>query len=278
MNEYLDLICKRYKNKKKNTTNWAAFYHFLNEIINESYQKTETHIHLGETIEVFFVITDLIDDLMDKDKEEVNVIVEKQTLLPDIVIKNLKELESIVSKKQYYAFIDHINKSLCFQYKESIYQVDRNSDEEKYFDLVKRSIYLVQAIAFLVNENIPDFLLTAIECYAISSQIINDVNDLKKAKSYDILDKKGTLPIIKSIELAKNNNDFNFIENYETLSRFNCSTEDYNKIIENIQCSGAIEYSQLVAFYYHKKSKLLFIQEAPSKKILIENYFDSLWR
>jgi hypothetical protein len=45
-----------------------------------------------------------------------------------------------------------------------------------------------------------------------------------------------------------------------------------------IQSSGAIEYCQLMAFYYHKKAKVLFIQEAPSKKKRIENYFDSLWR
>lgn len=278
MNEYFDLVWKRYNVKKQKIFNWASFYHLLNEVIKESYQKTDYSTSLGKTIEVFFVITDLIDDLMDNDQKEVNVIKQKPHLVKDILVKNLQLIEKFVSKNQYDTFLDYINRSLYFQYKEANYQVNKDSTEEIYFELVKRSIYLVQSIAFLSDENISGSLLTAIECYATSSQIINDLNDLKKIKSYDVLDKKGTFPIIKSMELAKENKEIDFIENYESLSRFNYSLEKYNKVMKYIQSSGAIEYCQLIAFYYHKKAKVLFIQEAPSKKKRIENYFDSLWR
>lgn len=278
MNDYFDLVWKNYNAKKQKIFNWAGFYHFLNEVIDVSCQKSDYNTSLGETIEVFFVITDLIDDLMDNDKKEVNVIRQKSYLVKDILIKNLQMLKTYVSDNQYDTFLNYINCSLYFQYKDVKYQINKDSTEKDYFELVKRSVYLVQSIAFLVNENVSGRLLTAIEYYATSSQIINDLNDLKKIKSYDVLDKKGTLPIIKSVELAKENKELNFIGNYVSLSRFNCSLEKYDKVMKYIQSSGAIEYCQLMAFYYHKKAKVLFIQEAPSKKKRIENYFDSLWR
>lgn len=167
----------------------------------------------------------------------------------------LTQLECLVSKQSYQQFISYIADSLNFQQLESKYQLSIISKEADYFKLVNRSVFLMQSIVFLVDSAPSLPLLDAIKFIAISGQIDNDLADLGKDISYDLLDNKGIIPLIKTIEWAKEEKEKELIDNLLNLNRGNYTIPKVKAILNQINNCPSITYCHLLKLSFENESK-----------------------
>lgn len=237
--------------EKKNQFSWKIYVEILQISLNKKSNK-----EISRWVDDFIIITDLIDDLMDKDRPEINKVLSRnQDQLFNYLLFILKKLKNIVSKQSYRKFINHISNSLLIQKKESEYQLSIASKESDYFQLVNRSVFLMQSAIFLVDHNPPLPLLDAIEFIAISAQIDNDISEFEKDLPYDLLDNKGTLPLIKTVEWAREEEKLDIVEKLLKLERSNWTEYKLESVLEQIYKSPSIPYCHLLKAFYENQAK-----------------------
>lgn len=264
MRSFNEIIWEEHQKKRKGHFKWNDFLSFLQMIL-----KKEINSSLPDIFERFILVTDLVDDLMDNDNNTDLKFVHEELL--NELGSVLCALRKVVDKNCYDSFIVCISLSLYYQHRESQYSLHLGSEEEDYHELVKRSVYLMQSGVYLIEPNPSSFVLDGIKHFAISAQIDNDVSDLTKARSYDLLDKKGTLPLLKSVDWAKENSKKFFFYNLLSLHR-NIESDRYTSLLEVIQQTGAIEYCQLISLYHRNKAKECFTRENTKEEEKIRDF------
>lgn len=267
-NPLVTYILDEYKSKKKDRINWGNYFTFLQKLMGKKVDP-----YLETIVEIFIVLTDLVDDMMDKDNEKTRLLLkENQAELSEILFLAFTAIRIRSSKEQFGFFVDKITESLLIQYEESQYQVTEKSNEEDYFYLVDRSVYLMQSIIYLVDPKPSEAILEAVKLVAYNAQIENDINDLGKYRSFDLLDKKGTLPIIRTIEWAKKNDCTLFKEKFSQLNRKEVTNEVYDYILEMIKESGSIEYCRLLSLSFQIRALNVLTNEYPTQEERIHKF------
>lgn len=264
MRSFDEIIWKEYQKKRQGIFKWNDFLSFLQKILGKGIKNS-----LPDIFQSFILVTDLVDDLMDDDNNTDLKFMQKE--LSSALQNVLNSLQKAVDKNCYESFIACISFSLLYQYKESQYSLHSDSKEEDYNELVKRSVYLMQSAAYLIDKNPSPLVLNGIHHFAISAQIDNDLSDLTKTRSFDLLDNKGTLPLLKSIDWAKENNKKDFLDDLISLNR-NVRSDKYKSLLETIQQIGVIEYCQLISLYHRNKAGEYFIKQNPKEEKLIRNF------
>lgn len=209
-------------------------------------------------VDEFVIITDLIDDLMDGDRPLIHSsLLENREELFQYLFYKLKFLRELISSAAYQQFIRLITESLYYQLLDCDYKITLESKESDYFRLVLRSVYLMQAIVYLVDEKPPIKLLQAIKYIATSAQIENDLQELKKKVPYDVLDNKGTLPLIKTIEWANESKNTKLTNLLLSINRKNYTVLDLEKLLNQIEESPSVIYCRLLQLSFEKKAKII---------------------
>lgn len=261
--KFQELVWNDYINKKGSMYSAGKILRFLGKLLNK-----EIAPELESSLEIFIIMTDIIDDIMDKDKNLSEFTEEVSKGLNN----SLNFIRKIVPKRNFALFIDSINKALLYQGKELDYILSKKSTSEDYYKLVKRSSYLIQSIVFLIDACPPQSIMEGLEHFSISAQIDNDISDLNKTCSYDLLDKKGTLPLIKFIEYANHQENPEIVENILSLNRNLTFSSVYKSIQVEIIDSGVIEYCQLVSYYHRNKAAKCFQNYRSESNMLVMEF------
>ncbi|MBL1231060.1 polyprenyl synthetase family protein [Enterococcus sp. BWB1-3] len=252
-NSHSDYLISSLNEKAKSEFLWGKLYLFLSQISSKQRNIEQEHV-LASNLELFMIASDIIDDLMDKDNFNFNRLNEPVHFGITMIFETLFTLtHEIKGEDVKKTFLNNIKESLFYQYSDMSNTVCFGQDEEAYFSLsVKKSIYLVNAVEQLAFQEEELSIKTFSKYFAIASQISNDIKDVMKDDSYDLTNRKATLPIIKGIEAytkynnKENNNKINayFFEKNDNL---------YEEIRLLIIESGSLEYSNfLVSEYYQK--------------------------
>lgn len=257
LNEIIELERNNRNINKGHCFNWGKYTEVLQVTLGKEINKD-----IIVEVQDFIIATDLIDDLMDEDRMDINdILVKSKIELNHFLLNTLNNLKKLVHKQCYNNFEKHISRALHYQKLENKYKLSIDSKEADYYCLVKRSTFLMQSIIFLADSSPPDHLMKAIELISIIGQIDNDISEFKLDIPYDLLDSRGTLPLIKTIEWAKKNNRKDLVNEILETNRLNHTINKLNALKMNINNGPGITYC------YLKKLSL----ENEAKKILKEN-------
>lgn len=265
---FASFLWERLVKKREKSFWWKDFLEFIQILLEETGDK-----ELLFYIEHFILLTDIFDDLMDNDNpwSPINL-KEYEEELASVINRILYFIGHKVSKEGYKQFIDLIAYSLIYQQQENEYVLEETSSEQDYFYLVNKSTCLLKSIVYLISQHPPSIVLEGVEKLAISSQIYNDMDDLQKEISFDLLYKKPTLPILKGVELiTKENCDFNYDFVSSNLDAGESSYSCMKKIISN---SNIHFYCEILALSYRKQAKNDFLSGFPQKFELISSFME----
>lgn len=270
-NSLLSHISMEFKKKQQDKVNWGNHLRFLQNLVGKKEDQ-----YLGTIVEVFIILTDIIDDIMDDDNPNISQMLKmNRSELSETLFLAFTAIRVHIPKVQFGFFVDNVTNSLLVQYEEDQYKVSKDSNEKEYFYLINRSVYLMQSLVYLVDSSPSEVLLQATKLVAYNAQIENDINDLEKHRSFDLIDRKGTLPIIKTIEWANKNEDFLFLEKFAQLNRKSVNDEMYNFILHSIKDSGSLEYCKLLSLSFQSKAVEMLVKEFPNKETLIREFIIS---
>lgn len=254
---------------------FGTYYAFMTKLI--SHTEKETSIRLINQFNMFFVFSNLLDDIMDKDNEEIENISNLNKEFPIYLNYLLLSISSSLSKEEYSTFIGYISASLDYQNIESNSQLTINTTEEDYFSIyIKRSVYLLQAAVPLTNHPNVDALYTATKYLAYFGQIKNDIDDLRGPKSSDLFNTRPTLPLIKAIEYAVTEKNNEIIHLIFSINEDNFKLDSYDCITQFINKNGILEHCAEIALYFFDKSRKELLAHFPEKKDYINSFFKNL--
>lgn len=269
-----------YLNKQFNLYSHSSFqfgdyYAFITKLI--SHTEKETSIRLINQFNMFFVCSNLLDDIMDKDNEEIENISNLSEAFPIYLNDLLLAISNSLSKEEYSTFIDYVSNSLDYQTIESNSQLTIDTTEEDYFSIyIKRSVYLLQAAVPFTNHPNVDALYIATKYLAYFGQIKNDIDDLRGPKSSDLFNTRPTLPLIKTIEYAITEKNNEIIHLIFSINEDNFNYDSYDSITQFVNKNGILEHCAEIALYFFDKSQKELLAHFPDKKDSINNFFKKL--
>lgn len=239
---------------------WKRYYLSLEDIL-----EAESDDVLTELIIQFGLLTDLVDDLMDKDKEESSFLINHEQELANNLESTLQRMKTHLPSQKFKNFIDCIAQSLLVQLVENDYTLTESSSEKDYFHLVQRSIKLMQSFVYLIESKPSKNLLKAIEYLAINFQIINDLNNFNRMFPSDFLDRKGTLPLVRLLDYAKSQKNSKLL--YLLVHSSYDERKETIEIIKNtLDKSGVRMYCQILAISYSNRAKKLLLSICSDEK------------
>lgn len=243
-------VNKQYRFYSLSSFQFGKYYSFLWDLL--SHQEKETPINLINELNMFFVCSNLLDDIMDKDNED---------------IENIENLN-----KEFPVYLKRLLSSI-----ESNSQLTIGTTEEDYFSLyVKRSVYLLQAAVPFNRHNSLDSLYVATKYLAYFGQIKNDIEDLRKPRSSDLLNKRPTLPLIKALETAIAEENDEMSTKILSINEKNYCQNSYDNIIQFIHEKDILEGCAEIALYFFDKARKEFIHHFPEKRECIDSFFTNL--
>ncbi|API88424.1 hypothetical protein BKP56_03525 [Marinilactibacillus sp. 15R] len=259
--ESFDTFFVTTKHKKTNDAlTWKKYYLLLEELLN-----VESNNKLVDLVEQLGLLTDLIDDLMDKDKPEYFYLIKHTQELSKYLWTTLEKIKILVPQSNFKKFVDCITQSLVVQSAEDHYKLNESSSEDDYYYLVQRSIKLMQSFIYLIDPKPSWTLLKAIEYLAIKFQIMNDLNNFNKELPSDFLNNKGTLPLLKLLTYAQKQNKKEMLH-----LLIHSSYEERKGNIEEIKNAlseyGIQTYGQMLAISYSNRARDLLLSICSDKK------------
>jgi|GEM_PF-4398818 len=250
----LDYLTKIFNDKEESGFLWSKFYLLLSRVAFR-HDIVESEYILASKLQLFMMATDLIDDVMDGDNVNLYRIDEPLHFGLSMVFETLYSLLGKINPEDVKkAFVHNIKESFYFQCRDMTNEIQVNQIKNLNFSLsVKKSIYLVNAIEQLSFKEGENRVKMFSKYFAIASQISNDVKDIHKLNSYDLIHRKATFPILHSYYLYKKNNK------KEILNKFNMyffEKEDnlFEEIRQLILLSGGLEYSNIIVKRYYRKA------------------------
>lgn len=272
--QQLALLIKAYLKKEQLSFNWGALFLFIKKLSSDSDSSPAAKDgRLTAAVELFIILTDFVDDLMDQDNPEFQIISNKEAFLSSSLVVCFSAIRELVEEAQWNRFIDAAGRSLLGQFEDLSKLVTIDSKEADYFDNgANKAIYLVTAVGQLALSEPEESVERALHCLAISGQIDNDVRDILKEKSSDILDKKATLPIIKAIEASVRYQETFFFNLLYALDKDDVDFDQLKLVKNYIKESGALEYCQFLSKTYLKKARQLLIDAYPKAAIDIDAF------
>lgn len=261
---------------KTSAFNGENYYIFLSRLILEEIPPAK-EVLIGDWIDKFFICTDIIDDIIDKDNSDLEPIIDLDICLPIFLNKVLTNIQQLVSQTNFSCFADYISKALLSQQQEIHHTLSTHTDESTYFHIIiKQSVYLLQSILVLVDSKAPQSAFNAVQYLAFFSQIKNDVEDILQPVSKDLLYLRPTLPLIKTLRYALQNNEISFLEVLNSQSEGKISQHHVNKLLYMIDNSNSLEDCAELALYYFKLAERTLLHDFPEKEKIIISFFNSL--
>lgn len=275
-NKSIDVyVNKQYRLYSLSTFQFGKYYSFLWELIN--HREKETPINLINKLNIFFVCSNLLDDIMDKDNEDIENIENLNKEFPVYLKRLLSSIDSNLSKEEFSVFIDYVSKSLHYQHIESNSLLTIDTTEDDYFSLyVKRSVCLLQAAVPFNRHNSLNSLYVATKYLAFFGQIKNDIEDLRGQKSSDLLNSRPTLPLIKAIEFAVTEKNDEMVKQILFINEKNYCQSSYDSIIKFIYEKDILEGCAEIALYFFDKARKELIIHFPLKEEFINSFFANL--
>lgn len=264
---------------KLNGTNcsfsWGLFSLYLYCISSEKAldSLTKENFLFASTIERFICDTDILDDIMDNDNHILNNLSKKNQFFREFLRCDLLEIFNTITynSEKRYEFALNLYLSLKAQVSNVSDFLSLDSCLQDYFSkVVDRSFYLMNAIVQISVSQPNKNLLPFSYYYAVSSQIENDVQNILKKNPPDIIALKPTLPILISLNLAKNNDS---LELFDMLikKRDNAIVESVKNSISN---NGILEYCRWIALKCKEKAQNELNQLYPRSKKYIQEFFN----
>lgn len=254
---------------------FGEYYVFLYQLIHGLDKKSPTKL-IGY-LNKFFVCTNLFDDIMDKDNNELENIYNINNEFPLYLKSLLKSIEQQSATSDFLLFIDYISRSLIYQKTESTKTIDIETIENDYFSLyVMPSVFLLQAVVPFANENTSNSLYTSAEYLAYFSQIKNDITNIRQPISNDLLNSRPTLPLIKTIEFGVQESNLEIINKLLYITEEKYNQADYDEIIQYIYENEILEYCAKLALHFFNRAKEELILHFPDKRIYITSFFAHL--
>lgn len=269
LKSYLD---KQYINYSRSSFQFGEYYVFLLKLIHGL--NRESSVELCNNLNKFFIYTNLIDDIMDKDNEELENIDNLSNELPFYLNVLLKSIEENVPETQFSLFIDYISTSLIYQNIEHAKQITIETTENEYFSIyIKRSTFLLQAVVPFADDNASNSIYTATKYLAYFGQIKNDINNIRQFVSSDLINNRPTLPLIKVLEHGISENNRALINSLLSINENNYTRINYDEIIQFIKANDILEDCAKLALHFLNASKEEFILSFPSKEDYIHSFF-----
>lgn len=282
MNKYMNdkISLTEYLNKQYLIYSHSIFrfgeYHlFLKDLATDF--KSDLHPEVIKQLNYFFVCSNLLDDIMDNDNKEIKRIYNLNDEFP-IYLKNvLSSIEKGLSKKEYSVFINYASNSLHYQNIESQSRLTIETTENDYFSLyIKRSVLLLQAAVPFNSESSLNSLYTSTKYLAYFGQIKNDIANLRKSKSSDLLNSRPTLPLIKVIEYANKQKNEEIINLIFSINKESYNKKEYDRIIRFIYENDILEHCAKLALYFFDKARKELLFHFSEKKEYIDYFFSNL--
>lgn len=254
---------------------FGNYYLFLQQLINKL--DSNLYLKLTEKLNMFFVCSNLLDDIMDEDNENIEDIKNLNVEFPVYLKRLLSSIDSNLSKEEFSVFIDYVSKSLHYQHIESNSLLTIDTTEDDYFSLyVKRSVCLLQAAVPFNRHNSLNSLYVATKYLAFFGQIKNDIEDLRGSRSSDLLNNRPTLPLIKALETAIAEENDEIINCIFSINEKNYCQSSYDSIIQFIYENDIIEACAEIALYFFDKARKELIVHFPEKREFINSFFANL--
>lgn len=266
---------KQYILYSKSSFQFGKYYKFLYQLIHET-DNTISAKTISD-LNKFFVCANLLDDIMDRDNDELKYIVNLNREF-SIYFKNLlSSIKKQLSKRQFSFFIDNISKSLIYQHIENKERICSQVTEGEYFFVyVKRSTFLLQAVVPIADEHITKSLYTSTKYLAYFGQIKNDIKNIRQPISSDLLDNRPTLPLIKAIECGNQENNSEIISIILSINKENYNQMDHEKVNQFISENNILQYCAQKALYFFNKAKEHLLFHFPHKENYINSFFTHL--
>lgn len=253
------LFIEHYK-KTNETLLWKKYYRSLEEFLGR-----EPNDELTIWVQQFGLLTNLVDDLMDKDKKRYYYLVNNTKELSICLWSVLEKIKRCIPQSNFRKFTDCIALSLLAQSDEDNYKLTPSSSENDYCYLVQRSVKLMQSFIYILDAEPSRILLQGIEYLAINFQIMNDLDNFKSTVPSDVLNKKGTLPLLRLATYAKEqkNNELMYLL---TDSSYEERRESIVIIKKALNESGVLMYCRLLALSYSNRAEQLLLSISSDKK------------
>lgn len=217
--------------------------------------ETDNIEEVFEILDLFILLTDILDDIEDKDIEkwgmEYNLLVNSCTALTGIIVLELQKKDFPYKEKILYLFFNYLISATDGQHHDLTNQI---TSEEVYFNVVKKKSGSILALACTLGEVLATGKFRPeLEKYAhyisIIAQLNNDYEDLLN-KQKDLLLKKKTLPILYLLQYE--DPMFNQLQDY-----YRSDTSEHSAIhisLNQIEESGIEVYINLIKLKYRKLS------------------------
>lgn len=273
---YIDYLLALLEKKEQLGFLWGEFYLLLSQIFSRQKNLQEEYT-LASNIELFMAATDIIDDLMDKDNHRLNELSAPIHFGITFAFDTLFSLTDMIKGEHVRnTFLKNVKESLYYQYFDMNNTIRFEQKEESYFNSsVKKSIFLVNAIEQLALREEKLVIKDFAKHFATASQLHNDINDIMNDTSYDLINRKATLPIIKGIEAYKTH------RNRDTYKKINSYFfENNNSLYEDVRLliinSGALKYSNYLAKLNYERAYNNLYTSYPNSTKEIKNLSDYL--
>lgn len=239
-------------------------------------QKTSTYAKnkIAVRIDVLFLLSDYIDDFLDKDShlnlKNEDLVLNCITLLFSSMEELCKLIKDFADVKQVIFFL---TKAIKGEQKDYYSYVTIKTTIESYFsNMVNKSTSLIQLVCYLA---LPEkkFIWSEFAQYlGTSFQLQNDAFDSLDIYKSDLCLFKETLPLIKAIEYATNEENTKFLE---IIKDRNQDIDSLQYMADFIKDCGAFEFTiEAGKIYFAESLNILrwFYSDEQEKVALIEKF------
>lgn len=212
-------------------------------------QETSSTEEVFKILDLFILITDILDDIEDDDVEKwgfkYNLLVNGSTALISILLLELQKIKIPYQNEVLRLFFIYLLSATDGQHHDLTNQI---ISEKDYFDMVEKKSGSIIALACTLGETLATGkVTTGLETYAqyvsIIAQVRNDYEDLL-GKQRDLISKKRTLPILYLLQ--DENPIFNHLREYYSTDK----SLDFSISVSQIEKSGLTIYIDFIMLKY----------------------------
>ncbi|MBE9908966.1 polyprenyl synthetase family protein [Enterococcus casseliflavus] len=249
--DYFEILQKNLLIKNKESFSLGVLFLLLNSLSETDY--FEVKFDLAVELEVIFVASNLIDDIVDEDDE--NLLSANELLINSLslLFKTIYKLYDLTKDTLEISIVlKFLNQSIEGEVFDFYSTMTESTTIKKYFsEMLKKSTSLIQLVCYVACPTFPEIWNSFAEFLGNAFQIQDDSVDSLNIEKADIKKHKETLPMIKVTEYAKLENNEAIIDIIKH-KRYDC----YSSILltDYIKNSGALEFSLNVSTLYAEKA------------------------